>query len=699
MIDLSDCTLVCADTRNHALALRALNISRGACRFARTLFFTDREIAAEGIQVVPIAPLASAADYSRLLVKELSAHISTAFVLVVQWDGYVLHPEVWDERFRDFDYIGARWPWLPPGNDIGNGGFSLRSRKLLDALADPEISDIGVEDVAIGQTYRGLLESRYGLRFPPAELADRFSFETLPLPAKTFGFHALYNFWRTLPDAELPIVLAALADANTATPQLRVLGANYLSVGKHAQAILVFERILQARPGEAEVSRLLKLAQRRQSTPLAGRNDPCPCGSGRRYKACHGALGAGLAPASQDAPTQRGETEVQQALRLHERGDVAAARAIYQRVLAQSPDDPVATHFLGVAAMQQKDLDTALPLLAKAVRLAPEEPNFHNNLGLALADAGRIEEALPCYERSLAIDSRNAGAWSNLGLARQEVLDLPGAIAAFRSAIALAPDLGRAHWNLAMALLLDGQFSEGWREYEWRTRIDELGGKLPPAAGRRWQGEDAPGATLLVHAEQGYGDCIQFARYVPLLKARGFEVVLECQPALLTLLATLPGNPQLLAAGSARPGCDLQIPLPSLPGLLGLPPAVAPAREAYLHADAPRAARWDDWLGPRRGRRIGLVWAGNPAHRNDRNRSLPLALLAPLLALPQTEWISLQMGAARDQLEGIAPEHRPRDASAGLLDFADTAGLIAKLDLVIAVDTSVAHLAGALAKP
>ena len=699
MIDLSDITLVCADTRNHALALLALDKSRLACRFARTLFLTDRELSHEGIETLPIAPLASAAQYSQLMVKGLLPHIATPYALIVQWDGYVIHPEAWDPRFRDYDYIGARWPWLPPGSDIGNGGFSLRSRRLLEALADPEISEFAIEDVAIGQTYRKLLETRYGLRFPPAELADRFAFETLALPNPTFGFHALYNFWLALPDGELAEVLSALADANTKAPQLRVLGVNYLVAGKPQQAAAVFHRILQVFPGDSAVLPLLRFAERGQSGPLAGRNDPCPCGSGRRYKACHGGLPASSAATPPQASSAARPPNLQEALRQHERGDIGAAQAIYRQVLAQNADDPVANHFLGVAAMQLKDLPGALALLRRAVELAPEEPNFHNNLGLALFEAGRIEEAITSYQRCLAIDSRNSGAWSNLGLARQETLDLAGAIAAFRSAITLAPNFDRAHWNLATALLLDGQFAEGWREYEWRTRIAALGGHLPQATGRRWQGEVAPGASLFIPAEQGFGDCIQFARYVPLLRERGFEIVLECPASLRTLLETLEGSSRLISSGAERPHCDFHVPLPSLPGLLGMPPEVASATEPYLSARSDRLSGWREWLGSRRARRIGIVWAGNPAHRNDRNRSLPLGLLEPLLALPHTEWISLQMGDARRELERVAPELRPRDASFGLQDFADTAALIASLDLVLTVDTSVAHLAGALAKP
>ncbi|MBI3148292.1 MAG: tetratricopeptide repeat protein [Betaproteobacteria bacterium] len=704
MIDLRDLTLICADTRNHDLALRALRLSGQACRFGRALFFTDREYTEPGVEIVRVAPLRSAADYSRLLMKDLLEHIHTPYALVVQWDGYVLHPEAWSEDFRNYDYLGARWPWMPQGSEIGNGGFSLRSRKLLEALADPEISEFAIEDVAIGQTYRPLLESRHGIRYAPAAVADRFSFETTAPSRPTFGFHALYNFWLTLPDAQLPEILAGLADANTETPQLRVLGVNYLCAGRHEPAALTFQRILQVRPGDAEVARLLRFAENALNAPLAGRNDPCPCGSGRRFKGCHGALTPASAqtavaaptPAPAPVPKQPRLPDFREALRLHEIGDVDAAESIYRELLRLKPDNPIPMHFLGVAAMQKKDLDTAIPLLARAAALVPGEANFHNNLGLALVEAQRIEEALPCYERALAIDPGSTAAWSNLGLARQALLDIDGAIVAFETAIRLQPEFDRAHWNLAYAYLLAGRYAEGWREYEWRLQIKDLAGGLPPVPGPAWQGEIRPGMRLLLHAEQGLGDTIQFARFVPRLVAAGASVILECPPVLHGVLSTLGPGVHLHAAGTARPEYECHLALPSLPGMLGIEAAAVPARQGFLSAAPELIESWRDRFSAMGGSlRVGITWGGNPANPYDQRRSCALRDLELIASMPGVRLVSLQTGPRRAELEHLPPQIRPIDCAE---DLTTTAAQIMALDLIISVDTAIAHLAGALGK-
>jgi len=698
MIDLTDCTLVCADTRNHQLALRALRLCMDACRFGRVLFLTDQSAEHAGVETVAIPALTSAADYSRLMIKGLREHIDTPLALVVQWDGYVIHPECWQDSFRDYDYIGARWPWLPPGRDVGNGGFSLRSKRLLDALADPDIADIAVEDVAIGQAYRTLLESRHGIRFAPGELADRFSFEVTPPPHPTFGFHALFNFWLTVPDADLPRILAALADANTAAPQLRVLGVNYLVAGRHQAAAVVFRRILEVQPAEPEALRLLKHAESAGSGPLAGRNDVCPCGSGRRFKACHGALGAAISATTAASGGAAGMARIDDALRRHEGGDLASAERLYREILEAEPEHPVAMHFLGVIAYQRKDLATALPLLIRAAALRPEEPNFHNNLALALMDAGRTEEAIAAFEKVLGLAPRQALTWSNLGLARQALNQLAEAIAAFREAIRIDPGFIRARWNLALALLLMGQFEEGWQQYEARLAIHDLAGKEGTIALPRWNGRAEAGLRLQLQAEQGAGDTIQFLRYLPMLEAQGISITLACDSALHPILAALPGRVRLISRGAADPECQAQFPLASLPMHFGTREDSVPADVPYLRSDPARQAQWRERLGPPRALRVGLVWAGNPAHANDQNRSLHLGLLAPLLSLPGIEWFALQLGAARQQLLDLAPALRPRDTAEHLRDYGDTAALLDLLDLVLTVDTSVAHLAGAMAR-
>jgi tetratricopeptide (TPR) repeat protein len=188
-------TLVCADCSNHELAADAVARTLARCSFERAVFFTDTAIEVRGAEIVRIAPLRSVQDYSRFMLKDLCAHVSTPYVLVIQYDGYVLDARRWTDEFQQYDYVGARWPG-PNRFDVGNGGFSLRSRRLLEALQDPAIEVQTPEDVAICRTYRPLLEARHGLRFAPAEIAGRFSFEALTPVAPTFGFHGLSHLFR-----------------------------------------------------------------------------------------------------------------------------------------------------------------------------------------------------------------------------------------------------------------------------------------------------------------------------------------------------------------------------------------------------------------------------------------------------------------------------------------------------------------------
>jgi hypothetical protein len=263
------------------------------------------------------------------------------------------------------------------------------------------------------------------------------------------------------------------------------------------------------------------------------------------------------------------------------------------------------------------------------------------------------------------------------------------------------PRFAHAHWNLALALLANGDYAEGWHEYEWRLRLPELGGSAPSLPVPRWQGEDLRGGTLLASAEQGIGDAIQFVRFASWLAARGVRVVVQAPRELQSLLATAPGVAATVSTGEALPAdCSAEIPLLSLPCRLGLGRDDVGAPPRYLRSDPSRSADAAGVLGKARpgSRRIGLAWAGSPQHRNDARRSIPLAMLAPLLTVPGMTWFSLQKGTASNQLAQVAQagDVAPLDPQC---DFAHTAALVDALDAVVTVDTSIAHLAGALGKP
>jgi tetratricopeptide (TPR) repeat protein len=702
MLDLPGVTLCCVDTANHALAARALRRSAIGIRFARSLFITDRRVDEPGIEVRTIAPLASRDDYSRFVLASLLDHVDTPHVLLVQWDGYALNPAAWRGDFLDCDYIGAKWFWAPEGQRVGNGGFSLRSRRLLEALRDPRIVLTEAEDVTIGRTFRTLLEREHAIRFATESQADQFAFEAAYPIGLPFGFHGLYNFCRVVPEDELTALVVHFTPAIARSPQLAQLGRNCLALGQWSAAAAIFQRILDDDPANRVAATGLATARSSMaSVPAAGRNDPCPCGSGKRYKNCHGALAASAPPGAVSAqpPASALDLSVQQAIALHQQGDTAAAERIYREALAVQPGHPLAQHFLGVILYQRRDVAAALPLLQRSVEAVPAEPEFHNNLGLALAAGEREEEAIAAFRAALALKSGHAVAWNNLGLALQSVNDVEGAIGAFRRAIALQPEFEHAHWNLALALLLDGQYAEGWREYESRFALSELGKDRHAFAGPAWDGSAPQGKTLLLYTEQGLGDALQFARFIAPLARTGARCIVCCPPALAPLLATAPGVAQTVTDAERLPHYDAHLPLLSLPRLLGTTVDAIPADVPYITVAPERraAARKLIEASPRR-LNVGVVWTGNPANPANRVRSAGLDALDPLFEVEGIDWYSLQQGRTTADFTPAARKARMRPLPA---DWAlvDTAALIAELDLVISVCTSIAHLSGALGRP
>jgi len=708
MRDLAGVTLACVDTVNPALALRALTLSRAALRFEHTLLLTDAVPAGidvpAGIAVRPISRLASREAYSRFVLKSLLPHVTTPHVLLIQWDGYVVNPAAFDPAFLDCDYIGAKWFWFDDGMRVGNGGFSLRSRKLLEALQDPRIELADAEDVTIGRAFRPLLEREYGIRYADDATADRFAFEAAYPTGTPFGFHGLYNFCRVVPQHELAALAATFSDAIARSLQLAQLLRNCIALGQWTAAAALAQRRLAASPDDSEARVLLARAEAGlASGPAVGRNDPCPCGSGKRYKQCHGALPAsppvGASQAAQPPSAASATALAHQGIAAHRRNDIHAAERAYREALRAEPDHPLAQHYLGVVLYQRTRYAEALPLLQRSAERVPAEPEFHNNLGLVLAALDRNDEAVAAYRRTLAQKSDHATASNNLVLALQAMNRVAEAITAYRHALSIDPAFAHAHWNLALALLAHGDFAEGWREYEWRLRLPELGGRAPALALPRWHGEDLRGKTLLLTTEQGVGDALQFVRFAAALATRGVRVVVQAPPSLRPLLATAPGVADTVATGDPLPQCDAEMPLLSLGAALDVRPGdLAAARylrsDAGLRADASR--RVD---GIRAGRRaIGIAWAGAAHHLNDRRRSLPPALLAPLFERQDIAWFSLQKGPRESAIADVPNAHLverlPADA-----EWPQTAALIDALDAVVTVDTSIAHLAGALGKP
>jgi tetratricopeptide (TPR) repeat protein len=709
LLALPDVTLLVADTANHALAARALARSTAGIRFARAVWLTDAVPPGVdvpgGVDVVAIPPIASRHAYSQLMLKGLAPHVATSHVLVAQWDGFVLRPEAWDPAFLDCDYLGARWYWHTDGMDVGNGGFSLRSRRLIDALADPRIEGDAAEDDLLARTFRPLLEREYGIRFGAAALADRFSFEVAHTAPRTFGFHGLYNFARVLPAADTAALAPLFSDDVARSPQCAQLLRNARALGQWPAVAALAQRMLAAMPGHEEATAALAEAARREN-PFAGvgRNDPCPCGSGKRFKQCHGRSDAipGTGEASAAAPVAAppsAEALTARALAAHRRGALDEAMRDYRDALALDPDAPVPMHYLGVAHYQRGRFADALPLVERSRARLPQEAEFHNNAGLLYTALDRIDDAVDAYRDALARRPDHATALNNLGLALALRNDHDAAVDAYRRALAVKPDFAEARWNLAIALLARGDYVEGWREYDARLELAALGGAPWRPVRPRYAGEPLAGRTLLLRGEQGLGDTLQFIRFAQEFAARGARVVAQVPDPIVALCASAPGVAECVGTGASPPAADFELPLLSVGAVLGVGRDASIPAPPYLAADPARVERWRAVVRARPARlHVGLSWAGNPRMANNRRRSCPLASLAPLLGLDGIAWYSLQHVDGEDEIDTV-----PAASSLILLDarndFDDKAALVRSLDLVVSVCTSSAHLAGALDVP
>ncbi len=404
----------------------------------------------------------------------------------------------------------------------------------------------------------------------------------------------------------------------------------------------------------------------------------------------------------------------------------------YARVLALEPRHARALAARGNALLALERYDDALSTYDLALESGAATGDLLCNRGTALHRLGRNEEALRCYddalaadagfgqawgnrgnvlqelhrydealeslERALAIDARHPMYWFNRGNALYRMGRLDDALQAYDRTIELSPHYSDAHFARGSLLLSRGDFARGWDGYEWRLRDPKTRKSRRTFAQPAWTGaEPLDGKTILLHAEQGLGDTLQFCRYAALLAARRARVVLEVPPPLKALLASLRGPDLVHASGEVLPPFDYHCALPSLPAAFRTDLASLPTHTPYLAADSERATKWRDLLGAKRRPRVGLAWSGNPVHRNDHNRSMPLATLMPLLDL-DIEWISLQK-VVRGHDAALLDTAPIRTFDAHLNDFQDSAGLIESLDLLISVDTAVAHLAGALHRP
>ncbi|WP_136514987.1 tetratricopeptide repeat protein [Geomonas edaphica] len=384
------------------------------------------------------------------------------------------------------------------------------------------------------------------------------------------------------------------------------------------------------------------------------------------------------------------------AMELQRAGRLAEAEEIYRPLIAAGGALAVDARInLGVILDETGRPEEALQEYRLALAAREGDPIALNNMGSTLFRLGRFADAAGQFRLALQRMPDAPEVTIALGGALQRSGDLAGALACFRNLVRRHPDDADAHWNLALALLLAGAFKEGWSEYQWRWKRDSFTSPTRAFDAPAWDGAPLHGKRILVHGEQGYGDTIQFARYLPMVAQRGGVVIAECQSAaLIPLMETIPGVSEVCVMGAELPPFDLEAPLLSLPHLFGTELDTVPDRVPYLAPPQDRLVHWRQKLAGDPGFKVGLVWAGKPLP--DPFRSCPIADLTPLIEVPGVTLYSLQVGD-----EGAKAHECPGlvDLTAGIRDFGDTAALIAGLDLVISVDTSVAHLAGALAKP
>lgn len=425
----------------------------------------------------------------------------------------------------------------------------------------------------------------------------------------------------------------------------------------------------------------------------------------RDFSEAHAALGALLADGGQfDQAIVKLECVVQLqpasaaahynlAVALDRAGQLDRAVASYRSAIALQGDWAQAHNNLGAVLAKQQHRDQAVAAYRAALSIQPDFAEAWYNLGIVLKPES-YEEAAECYRRAVAARPDFVEARHNLAITLADQRKFDDAAREYRQIVERQPNHVDAYIGLATTLLHAGQFDLGWPQYEWRIKHPSM--PQPPQGCPAWRGEPLNGRTVLLLSEQGAGDTLQFVRYAEMVKQRGGRVLVQCSPALESLLAGCPGVDGVLAAHQPPPPIDAYAWLASLPGIFGTSLNTIPGAAAYLQPRAEIVDRWRARLSGETRFKIGIAWQGNPIHPRDRDRSIPLREFVRLGQLPGVRLFSLQFGAGREQLTTIDEADRPVDFGDELGDFESAAGLIANLDLVVTCDSAPAHLAGAV---
>ena len=483
--------------------------------------------------------------------------------------------------------------------------------------------------------------------------------------------------------------------------------------GRLREAERIYASILAENPGQFDALHLLGLARHQQGHAVealrligaALRAQPGSADALSNYglvldalKRCEEAL------ASFDQALALDRRHVNalnnRALTLSNLGRAEEALASWDEALTADPDHLQALHNRGNALHSRKRHEEALADYDRFLAVGGDDIDVLNNRGGSLAALGRLAQAIESYDRAIAIDPRRPEILINKAHVLAECQEFDRALSIFAQAAAWEGKRAEASWCASLVRLRLGDFARGWQEYEWRWRQASWAPQRRGFAAPLWLGQ-APlaGRTILLHAEQGCGDTLQFVRYAREVAALGATVLLEVQPALKPLLADVAGDAQIFARGEPLPWFEWHCPLMSLPLAFGTSPETIPCAIPYLKAPESRLRQFRALLGPPRSLRVGIAWAGSPAHKNDHNRSIGLARLGALLSTPAVELVSMQRELSPPEAAALSGNRNVLHVGGELRDFADTAALISLMDLVVSVDTSVAHLAGALGAP
>lgn len=408
------------------------------------------------------------------------------------------------------------------------------------------------------------------------------------------------------------------------------------------------------------------------------------------------------ATAAPPSPTERIDRLLAAATEHEQAGRLDAAETALKEILAEAPERHGAVHLMGIVAFRKARVQEAAQCMERSIEMAPQMALYRRNICEVYRTLGRLDEALAAGRRAAQLAPQDPHCFHNLSVLHYHRLELDEAVAAAERAAALDANFAGAHFGIAEASLLRGDFRRGWDEYEWRFRLANSPPLMPPTDRPQWDGKPLDGGRLLLIADQGYGDVVQFSRYIPWAAERCADIAVACSAELHPVIAQLPGAGTIFDHWEKRPDFAAYCALSGLPRLAGTDLATIPAAIPYLRASAQKRAAWGERLAalvPPGMRRIGIAWAGRSTHHNDRNRSTSLQTFAPLSEIPGISLISLQKGPPQTQIGAYWGRAPLFNLGPEIRDFADTMAILDCLDLLVSVDTSVVHVAGAMGRP